>query len=655
MRKKYNLVTKNDTAKAMLDLIRPLKPFYSEGHAWLKVAEIGAIYAEKTALMEGFARVLWGLGPLWANLEDLSEEVQAEALDWLEWYKIGIVNGSNPEHEEYWGDSFDVDQKIVEMAPIATAIAMSPDKLWEPLTQEQKDNVYKYLDQANYQVMHPTNWRYFRILINMTFRILGLPYSEYRAEDDKDLIESCYKKDGWYFDGFEDQVDYYIPFAMHFYGLVYAKLMEKIEPEYSKTLIDRSKTFARDFVYWFGNDGNEIPFGRSLTYRFAHCSFFGALAFADAEGEDGVTYGVMKNLTLRHLENWLERPICDNSGVLTVGYGYPNLFMSERYNAGGSPYWALKGFWSLALPADHAFWTAKEEKYDYAPKKELKDGFMILTHDENEHTLCYMAGQHCFKKMGHCPEKYEKFVYSNQFAFSVSRDTDLVTGAFDSTLAISPAGKDEYKMRYGMDSYETTENSTKINYPMPNGVKVKSVIIPCADSWHVRVHKITTDIEIDIADGGFTIESEPRFQAVSGRGNGKYTQENVAKTKDSAFISLPWGMVGITTKTGGTPIVTDCTPNTNLLYNTSVIAMSTKTVPAGEHIIVTCVFGDRSEKASEKAKCEPQVTVDGDVITVVTNGETIVEEFCKIDKIIVNSVRPKVDLSINKPDMEYLK
>ena len=62
-----SLNTRAETAKLFLDTIRPLKSCYSPGHAFLHVGDSGVHYGEKAARMEGFARVLWGLGPLWAG------------------------------------------------------------------------------------------------------------------------------------------------------------------------------------------------------------------------------------------------------------------------------------------------------------------------------------------------------------------------------------------------------------------------------------------------------------------------------------------------------------------------------------------------------------------------------------------------------------
>lgn len=612
--------SRSEIAGILLTLIRPLKPFYSPGGAWLHVGNTAAHYGEKAARMEGFARVLWGLGPLWAqDNEDLSEEQREESLEWLDLYQNGIIHGTDPSHEEYWGELADYDQKMVEMASLAVAISLSPDKFWEPFNQQQKDNLYCWLDQINHKAVHPNNWRFFRILVNMAFRILGLPWSEECSRDDWAVIEACYTDHGWYYDGNAGQVDYYIPFAMEFYGLIYAKFAEQWEPERSAVIKRRGAEFSRDFIYWFAKDGNEIPYGRSLTYRFAHNAFFSAMAFAD---EEGVGYGVMKTLAVRNLLLWLKRPIFDNAGVLSIGYGYPNLFMSERYNAPGSPYWGFKAFLMLALPQDHPFWQAPEEEYPYESQKLLAEPHMLVTHDEKNHVMAFTAGQHC-RNHGCTPAKYEKFVYSNQFGFSVPRGTALEDGAFDNVLAVSAAGEDFYRSRYGTERNLVTEDAVYSEYKIGSLAEITSVIIP-AGPWHVRIHNIKANGAVDIADGGFAIKVEECFHVVSGAQSGKFLPEMVKKTKDGVFAEFPWGVSGIVSLTGGEPVLIQEAPNTNLFYNLTMIPMIKKTLEPGEHLVVSCVYGDQSGDAAEALKSCPSVSIEGgDVIIETENGKKV--------------------------------
>ena len=52
-------------------------------------------------------------------------------------------------------------------------------------------------------------------------------------------------------------------------------------------------------MYWFDTEGRELPYGRSLTYRFAHGAFFSALAFAC---DGGLEYGILRHLAVSNLK-----------------------------------------------------------------------------------------------------------------------------------------------------------------------------------------------------------------------------------------------------------------------------------------------------------------------------------------------------------------
>lgn len=139
---------------------------------------------------------------------------------------------------------------------------------------------------------------------------------------------------GWYRDGDTRQVDHYNGFAFHFYGLIYSKLARG-RPDARRTFVDRARAFAPQVEHWFANDGGALPYGRSLTYRFAAASFWGALAFS---GVDALPWGVIKGYYLRHLRWWSRLPITGRDGLLTVGYAYPNAMIAEDDSSAQSPY-----------------------------------------------------------------------------------------------------------------------------------------------------------------------------------------------------------------------------------------------------------------------------------------------------------------------------
>ncbi|MGL6217099.1 MAG: DUF2264 domain-containing protein [Lacrimispora sphenoides] len=100
----------------------------------------------------------------------------------------------------------------------------------------------------------------------------------------------------------------------------------------------RAFSFTREFLYWFAEAGSALAYGRSLTYRMAQISFFSMCVANELEV---LPLPVMKGLIARNLQFWMKQPIFDNAGILTIGYGYSNLLMSEQYNAPGSPYWCM--------------------------------------------------------------------------------------------------------------------------------------------------------------------------------------------------------------------------------------------------------------------------------------------------------------------------
>ena len=343
------LCTRADTERAAMALLAPLVPLLSPGRARLNLGDTGAVYPHAIAEMEAFARPLWAIIPMLAGGCE-------SVLPLWELWKQGIIAGVDPGHPEYWGDVGDTDQRLVEMAVFGMGMAMIPETFFFALPEDAQKNLYRWLDQINHVSLPKNNWVFFRVLVNLGFQICGLPYNQHRMEDDFRLIDAHYEENGWYYD-YADQRDYYIPWAFHYYGLLYARLMP--EDERAKAFATRGQLFAPDFACWFDQTGEAIPFGRSLTYRFAQSAFFAAQAYASAETSK-VGYGEMKHLLLSNLRKWFRQPIFTRDGVLTIGYHYPNLIMAEGYNAPGSPYWSMKVFLCLALPEDHPFWRAEE-------------------------------------------------------------------------------------------------------------------------------------------------------------------------------------------------------------------------------------------------------------------------------------------------------
>lgn len=580
------LNTRQDMIDAALRLITPLTEYLTPGHSRLMLGHTGAYYDEGIAGMEGFSRVMWALVPMLAG-----KVPEAEPL-WQLW-RDGIIHGTDPAHAEYWGDIGPYDQRMVEMAVMGMALCLIPDRLYGELTPPQQQNLYRWLNQINQYEMPKNNWQFFRIMVNIGFLHVGLPADEDRLRRDLDDMEGHYVADGWYFDK-ETQRDYYTLWGFHFYSLVYAHVMGGHDPERAERFRQRARLILPRFACWFDSEGRALPYGRSLTYRFAQSCFFAACALADVTTED-IGWGEMKGLLMRNLRFWLAQPIFERDGILTIGYGYPNLIMAEGYNAPGSPYWAMKTFAVLALPEEHPFWQAEEKPYMPPARFCDEQVRLLLTRDAaNRQVVAYTAGNHAYEHM-HEDEKYEKFAYSSKFAFSVVKEAGtLGKGAFDSMLALR-GEHDLWHARSGCDTFALTDDEVSFTWRPMDGVSIATRIIPWG-MWHVRKHVITADRPFSGAEGAFAV---PRDHAGS-----RLCDRVSVRTSADAVSAVAHGDMGtsaifaIAGYTRGDIIWPDV--NTNLMYPRTVIPTLHAAIPAGTTTLICAVFTDAGDACPDE-------------------------------------------------------
>ncbi|MBW4079857.1 DUF2264 domain-containing protein [Paenibacillus sp. S150] len=608
------LVTRQDLVLALEQLTAPLRPLYSPGGARLKTGKTGAGYPAAVAEMEGFSRVLWGLVPLLmgggnSGLWDL-------VLD-------GIRHGTDPSHAEYWGEAGDYDQRLVEMAVFGFALAAIPERIWTPLAPEEQEHLYRWLDQINLHPCYDCNWLFFNVLVNAGFRRLGLPYDAEQLENNLRRMDDFYLGDGWYSDGIDGHSDYYVPFAIHYYGLLYAKLMEREDPERSHLFKERARLFAAGFIAWFAPDGSALPYGRSLAYRFAQSAFWSAYAYA---GVEGFPAGVIKGLVLRNLRWWFGQPIFDEDGVLTIGYAYPNLVMAENYNAPGSPYWALKTFLPLAFGGEHPFWKEAELPLPDIPAITVQQPahLVIVREPGSGHVAAFNSGHLHSNEHTHTSAKYEKFVYSTGFGFSVPRaEWGLAQGAYDSMLALSEGGDNLYRVRRRNLESEIMDNVLRAVWRPWADVEVRSWIV-AGLPWHIRIHRIGTGRALDAAEGGFAL--------------GRETEPDQLAGMAGAAVTTAWGTSGIKGLLGYVKAeLVRPNANTNLLRPRTVLPTLTASLAPGIHWLASAVYGYPSNAAkcrlSEQAagilKQSPEhnlhVAFGEQTVTVLTNtGREIV-------------------------------
>lgn len=580
------LRTRGDVERALRDCFDPLRPYFSPGGARVRLSANGAHFDRAAADLEGFARPLWGLAPLAAGGGDL---------DIWDPYRQGLAHGTDPAHAEYWGAVGQRDQRLVELAAIGLAMRLVPHLLWGPLDARAKQTLAAYLLAARRCDYADNNWKFFRVMLDLGLERCGIAFDPVPTRAYLDELDGFYLGEGWYRDGNTRQLDHYVAFAMHFYGLLYAGLAQN-DDDRARRYRERAARFSRDFSRWFDADGGALAFGRSLTYRFAMGGFWGALAFANLEA---LPWGEIKGLYLRHLRWWSQLPIADRDGVLSLGYGYPNLLMSESYNSAGSPFWAFKAFLPLALPATHPFWQAEEQALAADdPIVPLRHPGMVTMRTKGNVVALSSGQQNPNVRAG--AEKYAKFAYSSRYAFSVEADAQRYDhGAFDGALALSDDDR-HFRMREDNETARIAGTALFARWrPWPD-VVVETWLLP-APPWHLRLHRITTPRPLGVTEGGFAV-------ARADADTDLYLDEPgraVARTpKDlSAIIEL-------------SPLIRRdgrafrALPNTHLIWSKTIVPQLRGSIAAGTTVLATAALALPAGPDAEAALAQPPAAPD---------------------------------------------
>ncbi|KAK9797613.1 hypothetical protein SCARD494_03442 [Seiridium cardinale] len=538
-------VTHSDFAVGALSLLRPLERYKSPEKARVKLAiASGAGFSETAAQLEGFARPLWVVADLLSLQNQGYSSTSPHKGVHLESWIDGLRAGTDPNSTEFWGDLTDFDQRMVEMESIAVSLLSAPSIFAFPNDEVARRNLVGWLLQINSHKMPVNNWRWFRIFVNLALiKSLGIPQENLKAQLESDFaaLDSFYLGGGWSSDGLwsdeRKQADYYSgSFAIQFAQLLFVRYAGDFDPERTERYKQQAREFSVQYWRYFDQEGAAIPFGRSLTYRYAFAAFWSAVALADIELPAPLDHpGTVKGLLLRHLRWWANQPdIFNTDGTLSIGYTYPNMYMSEDYNSPQSVYWCLKSFIVLGTPAGHAFWKCEERahpiKAQLLPAVELVWPSKHIICSTPEHHFLLSSGQSTRKDHKAREAKYSKFAYSSAFAFSVPNGPLLEQTAPDNILCISQDDGETWKVRWEpFDvkpealAYDNVELPTLTSSWKPwkkLDIVVETQLIPPFPQWpgwHLRVHNIklsSNSVSVSEAqrllliDGGFAISAQ---------------------------------------------------------------------------------------------------------------------------------------------------
>lgn len=140
------LRSKKDVTAALVQILEPpMRLCLSSGRfGRLHMSDSAAVYTEDRNQIEGFCRLLWGLGPLFSDSKNIDLYP-----DWWLYATTSLTKAADPSDRDYWGGKLvDYDQLFVEMGAVIAFLYETKAEYWDKLDTKDQDNILAWLDQV---------------------------------------------------------------------------------------------------------------------------------------------------------------------------------------------------------------------------------------------------------------------------------------------------------------------------------------------------------------------------------------------------------------------------------------------------------------------------------------------------------------------------
>lgn len=393
---------------------------------------------QRTAeVFEGLTRSFFIAAPMIQNIPDL----KVCGYSMAEYYKNQVLRVCTKGDELYVGtyadqqditgheNPFRAFQQTVETCALVICLWVSKQQIWDTYTRAEKDVIAEFLESYAHENTVPQNWRLFNMLDMAFLHMEGYPIQKDVMRDHAQAILNYYAGDGWYRDG--HSFDYYSCWAFNVYAPIWNLWYGyENEPYLAKRFEEQSNKLMETYGDFFDREGWTNMWGRSNIYRNAATSAFdGNMLLRDSKANPGLA----RRISSGSLMQFLGREDFLYKGVPTLGFYGQFSPLVQGYSCAESPFWLGKAFLCLHLPADHPFWTAKENNgtWDTLEKNQVKvtalDGpaLCFSNHEANGETI--LRTGKVVKKPGdeHGMWNYSKLCYNTKYPWESAPAPDV--------------------------------------------------------------------------------------------------------------------------------------------------------------------------------------------------------------------------------------
>jgi len=323
------------------------------------------------------------------------------------------------------GDRFRCFQQTVETCALVICLWICKEELWDTYTKAEKDRIAEFLSNFAHNSTVPQNWRMFNMLDLAFLHMEGYPIDHEIMLDHAQAILAYSVGDGWYRDG--HSFDYYSCWAFNVYGPLWNLWYGyEHQPELAKRFEEQSNRLMETYADFFDRDGFTNMWGRSNIYRNASTSAFDANFFLKNPEMDP---GLARRICSGSLLQFFGREDVVENGVPELGFYGQFDPLVQGYSCAESPFWLGKAFLCLHLPADHPFWTAKENNgtWEKLPEKGVKvttlNGPALCFSNHNTNGETVLRTGKIVKNQGdrHGMWNYSKLCYNTKYPWESTR------------------------------------------------------------------------------------------------------------------------------------------------------------------------------------------------------------------------------------------
>ncbi|MBS1610737.1 MAG: DUF2264 domain-containing protein [Bacteroidetes bacterium] len=310
------------------------------------------------AYMEAFGRLMAGIAP-WLTLADDATKEGRQRKELREFALQGFTNSVDANSPDYllWNKE---SQPLVDAAFIAHSFLRASSVLWEPLSNETKQNYSKEFKALRRVKPSSNNWVLFAAMIETFLLAIDEQYDEERISIAINKINEWYKGDGWYGDGEHFHFDYYNSYVIQPMLVDILDVLTKkgkAKQEQYDLALKRMQRYS-DFLERLVSPEATYPaFGRSITYRVAVFQPLSQLVLIDKLPVH-ITASQVRSLLTAVMKRMFKQPgVFTKDNWLQLGFAGHQPSVADYYSNTGSMYLTSVAFLPLGLPPDHLFWS----------------------------------------------------------------------------------------------------------------------------------------------------------------------------------------------------------------------------------------------------------------------------------------------------------